>query len=66
MGKLNPFKSKTKTPDLKEPEKIETIEKVTEEESAVKRRTRKRLEGQGRLGNIFAGIQTALKQRLGQ
>ncbi len=49
---------------LPEPEEIQ--ETVTEDESSVKRRTRKRLQGQGRQGNIFAGIATALKKRLGE
>lgn len=64
MGKLNPFKKPSK-PKLIEPEKIEEVEKITEEEDRVKRRTRRRLEGQGRLGNIFAGIGLALNKRIG-
>ncbi|GAG46154.1 unnamed protein product [marine sediment metagenome] len=65
MGKLNPFKKPSK-PKLTQPEKIEEVENITEEESSVKRRTRRRLEGQGRIGNIFAGIGAALKKRLGE
>lgn len=55
---------KPSKPDLPEPEEIQ--ETVTEDESLVKKRARKRLQGQGRQGNIFTGIANALKNRLGE
>jgi len=58
------FGGKPSKPKLPEPEEIQ--ETVTEDEGSVKRRARKRSEGQGRQGNIFAGIQSALKKRLGE
>jgi hypothetical protein len=51
-------------PDLPKPQEIQ--ETVTEDESLVKKRARKRQAGQGKQANIFAGIQNALKKRLGE
>ena len=58
--------SKPKKPDLPKVEAVEEPEAVIEDEQEVKRRKRTVLANQGRSQNILAGIQSALKQRLGE
>jgi len=53
-------------PKLQEPEKTEDIQRVKEDQFKVEQREKRRaiLTG-GRRKNILSGIQTVLKQRLG-
>lgn len=57
-------KPKIKTPPA--PEKIEEPQKVVEDEEEVKRKRRVALSNRGRAQNLLSGIQSALKQRLGE
>jgi hypothetical protein len=58
--------SKPKKPDLPAVESVEEPQAVVEDEQEVKRRKRVSLANQGRSQNILAGIQSALKTRLGE
>lgn len=53
-------------PKIPEPQKIEEVEKIEESEGEVKRKQRKSIADTGRQTNILAGIQNALKKRLGE
>jgi len=52
--------------DKKIDKKIEEPQKVVEDEEEVKRKRRVALSNRGRVQNLLSGIQSALKQRLGE
>lgn len=58
--------SKPKSPSLPPIQETEEPQAVVEDETDVKRRQRRKLQTAGRSQNILAGIQTALKKRLGE
>jgi len=56
--------SKPKGPKLPKVEKVATV--VMEDEEEVKRRERRKFTESGRAKNILYGLQSVLKQRLGE
>ena len=56
--------SKPKEPELPKQEEAPVV--VQEDEQEVKRRKRQAIQGKGREANILAGMQIALKKRLGE
>ena len=60
------FGGKPKMKTIPAPEKIEEPQKVVEDEEEVKRKRRVALSNRGRVQNLLSGIQSALKQRLGE
>jgi hypothetical protein len=57
----------TKKPKIVKQEPIEEVQQVKEDETAaVKRERRKRILSEGRTSTVISGIDTKLKQRLGQ
>jgi hypothetical protein len=63
MGGVFP---KPKSPSLPPIQETEEPQAVVEDETDVKRRQRRKLQTAGRSQNILAGIQMALKKRLGE
>jgi hypothetical protein len=57
----------SKKPKIVKQEPIEEVQQVKEDETAaVKRERRKRILSEGRTSTVISGIDTKLKQRLGQ
>lgn len=62
--------STPKTPKLREPERVESVQQISVDATETARKRRRSLIGTGRQSTIFAGIQSALaaglKRRLGE
>ena len=58
--------SKPKRPKMPNVEKVATVVMEDEDEKEVKRRERRKLTESGRAKNILYGLQSVLKQRLGE
>lgn len=59
--------SKPKSPKLPPPQKVQETQEVTvENEEEVKRKQKRLMANKGRAENLLAGLQNALKQRLGE
>ncbi len=62
--------STPKTPKVKEPEPVESVQQIQVDATETARKRRRSLTGRGRQSTMFAGIQSALatglKRRLGE